>query len=65
MKYAVTMKTRQCRADVVPCNIYIAIAHAFGWPQAPAMAAGALLCFGLRYGAIRRGWRLPVAKSPE
>ena len=43
----------------------VAIAHAFGWPQAPAMAAGALLCFGLRYGAIRRGWRLPVAKSPE
>ena len=43
----------------------VALAHAFGWPQAPAMAAGALLCFGLRYGAIRRGWRLPVAKSPE
>ena len=33
--------------------------------QAPAMVAGALLCFGLRFGAIRRGWRLPVAKSHE
>ena len=43
----------------------VAIAHAFGWPQAPAMVIGAALCFGLRFGAIRRGWRLPVAKSPE
>ena len=43
----------------------VAIAHAFGWPQAPAMAAGALLCFGLRYGAIRRGWRLPVARGSD
>ena len=39
----------------------VAIAHAAGWPQAPAMVAGAVLCFGLRFGAIRHGWRLPVA----
>ena len=43
----------------------VAIAHAAGWPQAPAMLVGALLCFGLRFGAIRRGWRLPVAGGPE
>jgi uncharacterized membrane protein YeiH len=41
----------------------VAIAHAFDWPQAPAMGVGALLCFGLRFGAIRRGWRLPVARA--
>jgi uncharacterized membrane protein YeiH len=41
----------------------VAIAHALGWPQAPAMVAGALLCFGLRSMAIRRGWRLPVARG--
>ena len=41
----------------------VAIAHAFGWPQAPAMVIGAALCFGLRFGAIRRGWRLPVARA--
>ena len=41
----------------------VAIAHAFDWPQAPAMGVGALLCFGLRFGAIRRGWRLPVARG--
>jgi uncharacterized membrane protein YeiH len=26
-----------------------------------AMTVGALLCFGLRFMAIRYGWRLPVA----
>lgn len=41
----------------------VAVAHAFGWPQAPAMVVGALLCFGLRFMAIRRGWRLPVARD--
>lgn len=42
----------------------VAIAHAFGLPQVPAMMIGALLCFGLRFMAIRRGWRLPVARTP-
>ena len=32
-------------------------------PPAPAMVAGAALCFGLRLLAIRRGWRLPVARA--
>jgi uncharacterized membrane protein YeiH len=32
----------------------------------PALAgAGAVLCFGLRFMAIRRGWRLPVARGPD
>ena len=43
----------------------VAIAHALDWPQAPAMVVGALLCFGLRFMAIRRGWRLPVARTPD
>jgi uncharacterized membrane protein YeiH len=30
-----------------------------------AMVAGASLCFGIRFLAIRRGWRLPVARPPE
>src|SRR5262249_620863 len=32
-------------------------------PPAATMIAGAVLCFGLRLMAIRRGWRLPVAES--
>ncbi|GAA4004398.1 trimeric intracellular cation channel family protein [Comamonas faecalis] len=27
-------------------------------------AAGGLLCFALRYGAIRHGWRVPSARAP-
>jgi uncharacterized membrane protein YeiH len=30
-----------------------------------AATAGAVLCFGLRFIAMRRGWQLPTADSPE
>jgi uncharacterized membrane protein YeiH len=33
-------------------------------PSAATTVAGAALCFGLRLLAIRRGWRLPVARHP-
>lgn len=39
----------------------VALAAATNLPRAPAMAIGALACFGLRYLALRRGWNLPVA----
>lgn len=31
-------------------------------PTAPAAIAGAVLCFGLRFIAMRRGWQLPIAR---
>ena len=34
---------------------------AFGLPSAPVAVAGAVLCFSVRWLAIRRGWRLPVS----
>ena len=34
-----------------------------GLPSAPVAVAGAVACFLLRYFAIRRAWRLPVAGS--
>jgi uncharacterized membrane protein YeiH len=34
---------------------------ALGLPSAPVAVAGAVLCFGVRWLAIRRGWRLPVS----
>jgi uncharacterized membrane protein YeiH len=34
-------------------------------PSSAAAAAGAILCFGLRFMAMRRGWNLPIAHSPE
>jgi uncharacterized membrane protein YeiH len=35
--------------------------HLLGWPSAPTAFAGAFICFGMRFAAIRRGWRLPLA----
>ena len=43
----------------------VALASALGWPQQPAMAVGALACFGLRWMALRHGWQLPVARPRE
>lgn len=34
-------------------------------PSTPAAVAGAAICFGLRLGAIWRGWRLPGARQPD
>jgi uncharacterized membrane protein YeiH len=34
-------------------------------PSALATFAGAVLCFGLRVTAVRRGWHLPIAGRPE
>ena len=34
-------------------------------PPIAVTIVGALLCFGLRFEAIRRGWHLPVAGEPE
>ena len=43
----------------------VALASALGWPQPPAMLAGALACFGLRWMALRHGWQLPVARPRD
>ena len=43
----------------------VAVAYVLGWPSTPAMAIGALACFGLRYMAIRYGWHLPRARPPD
>jgi uncharacterized membrane protein YeiH len=34
-------------------------------PPIPVTVAGALLCFGLRFMAIRYGWRLPVVRDTD
>lgn len=43
-------------------GVVVAFAAIFDLPHSPAMVAGAIACFGLRYMAIRHGWRLPVAR---
>lgn len=39
----------------------VVIGRSTGWPSSVVAPLGALLCFGLRFMAIQRGWRLPVA----
>jgi len=43
----------------------VVIGSALWLPSTGATIAGAILCFGLRFGAIRRGWHLPVADGSE
>ena len=39
--------------------------HLLQLPSGPVATAGAVLCFGLRFMGIRRGWRLPLATGVE
>jgi uncharacterized membrane protein YeiH len=43
----------------------VVIGAALGLPASAVTAAGAILCFGLRIMAMRRGWRLPIAGDPK
>ncbi len=38
--------------------------HLLHWPPSATTIAGAILCFGIRLIAIRRGWNLPAARQP-
>jgi uncharacterized membrane protein YeiH len=39
--------------------------HLLSWPVVPTAIGAAMVCFGLRLVAIRRGWNLPVARRTE
>jgi len=43
----------------------VVIGAALGLPATVVTATGAILCFGLRLMAIRRGWRLPIARARD
>jgi uncharacterized membrane protein YeiH len=43
----------------------VALGHVLHVPSAASVTAGAVLCFGLRFMAIRRGWHLPSARPAE
>src|ERR1700730_16825714 len=43
----------------------VVIGAALRLPSTAVTIAGAVVCFGLRFVAIRRGWHLPVADEPE
>ena len=45
--------------------VVVAGGHLLQLPSAPVAILGAALCFGLRMIAIRRGWRLPIARVAD
>lgn len=44
--------------------IVVVTAHQLSLPMSVGAIFGGILCFLLRFLAIRRGWRLPVADHP-
>ena len=45
--------------------VLVVVGNALDWPIVPTAVAGAVVCFGLRLMAIRRGWNLPVARPMQ
>ncbi len=45
--------------------VVVVVGRMLHFPSSVAAVAGALLCFGLRFMAMRRGWHLPAAHPPE
>lgn len=43
----------------------VSVGHVMHLPSVPVVTAGAILCFGLRLGAMRYGWHLPVARASQ
>ncbi|HKY44466.1 MAG TPA: trimeric intracellular cation channel family protein [Pyrinomonadaceae bacterium] len=44
--------------------LLVVVGHMLNFPPTAVAIAGAALCFGIRFIAIRRGWRLPIAGAP-
>jgi uncharacterized membrane protein YeiH len=45
--------------------VVVVIGGILGLPSSVSATVGAVLCFGLRFIALRRGWQLPIARSAE
>ena len=45
--------------------VIVVVGDALRLPSTAVTIVGAVLCFGLRFMAIRRGWNLPIADQPE
>jgi len=43
--------------------VIVVTGHSLEWPAAPTAIAAAIVCFALRFIAIRRGWSLPRANG--
>jgi hypothetical protein len=55
---------RICRAALIGAAVVV-IGRRLNVPSSAAAATGAVLCFGIRLMAMRRGWQLPIAHPPD
>ncbi len=46
-------------------SVVVVTGNLLHFPATGAATIGAVLCFGLRFVAMRRGWHLPIARPPE
>jgi uncharacterized membrane protein YeiH len=45
--------------------VVVVVGHVLQWPPTLTAVAGAVVCFVMRFIAIRRGWRLPLANAGD
>lgn len=45
--------------------VVVVVGDLMRWPAAPVAVTGAMLCFALRWLAIRRGWSLPLPAEED
>ena len=50
---------------LIPAALVVVGGHVLHFSPTVMAVVGAVICFGIRLIAIRRGWRLPVAELPQ
>jgi hypothetical protein len=59
------LRTELYAAAALIGTAVMALGKKLDLPTSVAATTGAVLCFGLRFTAMRRGWQLPIARPPQ
>lgn len=65
MEIPTVLRTELYAVAALVGSIVVVIGSLLNLPATGAAIVGAILCFGLRFVAMRRGWHLPIARPPE
>ncbi|MCC6390528.1 MAG: TRIC cation channel family protein [Bryobacterales bacterium] len=57
------LRTELYAVAALTAAVVVVAGRMLHFPSAASAVAGAVLCFGLRTMAMRRGWQLPIARS--
>jgi uncharacterized membrane protein YeiH len=58
------LRSELCAVAALAGAAVVVVGSLLALPSLPVTLGGAVLCFALRFIAIRRGWQLPVASPP-